>query len=157
MPRAIYKDPFRGGDNILVMCDCYEPPRVNEDGTVSAIKPIPTNTRAACADVSLWLSCGSTMHTGHGFSVVQLPCSGWPALVGCPPAHPALLCLVDVQVMEKVKDEEPWFGIEQEYTLLNARTKWPLGWPVNGYPGPQGPYYCSGARRSLRSVLCVVL
>ncbi|XWS75372.1 hypothetical protein CRYUN_Cryun01aG0081100 [Craigia yunnanensis] len=20
--------------------------------------------------------------------------------------------------------------------------KWPIGWPVGGYPGPQGPYYC---------------
>jgi hypothetical protein len=29
------------------------------------------------------------------------------------------------------------FGIEQEYTLLNALTKWPLGWPDNGYPAPQ--------------------
>lgn len=34
MPRHIFKDPFRGGDNILVLCDCYEPPRMNPDGTV---------------------------------------------------------------------------------------------------------------------------
>jgi hypothetical protein len=52
--------------------------------------PIPTNTRAACAEA-----------------------------------------------MEKAEAEEPWFGIEQEYTLLNALTKWPLGWPDNGYPAPQ--------------------
>lgn len=39
------------GDNILVMCDCYEPPRVNPDGTVGAPKPIPTNSRASCAAV----------------------------------------------------------------------------------------------------------
>jgi glutamine synthetase len=45
--------------------------------------------------------------------------------------------------MDKCAAEEPWFGIEQEYTLLNTHTKWPLGWPTSGYPGPQGPYYCS--------------
>lgn len=39
--------------------------------------------------------------------------------------------------MEKVKAEEPWFGIEQEYALLNPTTKWPLGWPKGGFPAPQ--------------------
>jgi hypothetical protein len=32
IPRAIYRDPFRGGDNILVMCDAYEPPKAGEEG-----------------------------------------------------------------------------------------------------------------------------
>lgn len=46
-------------------------------------------------------------------------------------------------IFEKVKDEHWWFGIEQEYTMFNADGRTPLGWPVGGYPGPQGPYYCS--------------
>ncbi|CAI0416279.1 unnamed protein product [Linum tenue] len=85
-PRAIFKDPFRKGNNILVICDSYTP----------AGEPIPTNKRAKAAEI---------------FSNPD------------------------------VEAEEPWFGIEQEYTLLTM-SKWPLGWPENGYPGPQGPYYC---------------
>ncbi len=45
-----------------------------------------------------------------------------------------------VDIAEKFKDHEPWFGIEQEYTFFVGRS--PLGWPEGGYPAPQGPFYC---------------
>ncbi|KAF8392519.1 hypothetical protein HHK36_022862 [Tetracentron sinense] len=86
-PQAIFNDPFRRGNNILVLCDAYTP----------AGDPIPMNKRYDAAKI---------------FN------------------HP------------EVAAEEPWFGIEQEYTILQKDFKWPIGLPVGVSPGPQGPYYC---------------
>ena len=38
--------------------------------------------------------------------------------------------------------QQPWFGLEQEYFLMNLDTNKPLGWPEAGDPEPQGKYYC---------------
>ena len=40
-------------------------------------------------------------------------------------------------------DDDFWFGFEQEYFIMDTKTQLPLGFPVGGYPGPQGMYYCS--------------
>ncbi len=46
-------------------------------------------------------------------------------------------------------DDDFWFGFEQEYFLWDPETNLPLGFPANGYPRPQGPYYCSvGAKNA---------
>ncbi len=94
-PVAFYPDPFRGGNNIIVLAETY----VWADEGFTTLKPANTNFR-----------------------------------------HFAK------QVFDAGSFEEPWFGIEQEYSLLETKNKFtvkPLGWPTHGFPGPQGPYYCS--------------
>jgi len=42
----------------------------------------------------------------------------------------------------KGNNDDFWFGFEQEYFLCDMSTNKPLGFPIDGYPAPQGPYYC---------------
>jgi len=55
--------------------------------------------------------------------------------------HPTNTRRALAKVVETYRDQEPWFGIEQEYTMFRGNR--PLGFPESGgFPGAQGPYYC---------------
>lgn len=85
--RAVFKCPFRSGDNRMILCDTYLP-----NG-----QPHITNHRAGA-----------------------------------------------VEIFDKKIEEEPWFGLEQEYFLIDLKTGKPLGCE---YSIPkQGPFYCGVGR-----------
>jgi len=54
--------------------------------------------------------------------------------------HPSNTRAACVEVAERFKDQEPIFGIEQEYTFFKDGR--PYGFPLGGFPAPQGGYYC---------------
>ena len=61
--------------------------------------------------------------------------------------HPTNTRAACATTAKKYAEHESWFGIEQEYTMLTEGGR-PLGFPAEGFPAPQGPYYCGvGAGR----------
>ena len=56
--------------------------------------------------------------------------------------HPTNTRALAREAEEKYGNQDPWFGLEQEYTMIDPSTGWPAGFPPNGFPAPQGPYYC---------------
>ena len=54
--------------------------------------------------------------------------------------HPSNKRAKTREIAEKYAHHESWFGIEQEYTFMSDGR--PHGWPIGGFPAPQGGYYC---------------
>ena len=54
--------------------------------------------------------------------------------------HPTNTRAAALATAKRYASFEPKFGIEQEYTFFQDGR--PYGWPEEGYPAPQGPYYC---------------
>jgi len=54
--------------------------------------------------------------------------------------HPTNTRAKTAELSEQYAGQESWFGIEQEYTFMVGSR--PLGFPENGFPAPQGGYYC---------------
>jgi glutamine synthetase len=50
-------------------------------------------------------------------------------------------------IHDATQSQEPWFGIEQEYIIYDAKTNLPYGWIGEDLPSAlhkeQGPFYCS--------------
>jgi len=54
--------------------------------------------------------------------------------------HPSNTRAACREIAERYASHDMWFGLEQEYTFFDGIK--PLGWPNNGFPAPQGGYYC---------------
>jgi len=54
--------------------------------------------------------------------------------------HPSNTRAACEKLAKKFADQEPLFGMEQEYTFFKDGR--PYGFPTSGFPAPQGGYYC---------------
>src|ERR687892_683845 len=128
------------------------------DGTEPTAKlRSKTKVVAEVADLPIWGFDGSSTNQAPGdqsdcvlqpvFSCPDPIRGGDNVLVLCEvlntdmTPHPSNTRAACAEVASKFKDQEPIFGIEQEYTFFKGGR--PYGFPApNGFPAPQGGYYC---------------
>jgi len=122
-------------------------------------KPIPElrgkttirefDAQPTLADLPLWGFDGSsTMQAeGHKSDCILKPVALYPDasrtngyIALCEVMHPDGTPHSTNMRATTEDDPDLWFGFEQEYFLYKDGR--PLGFPEEGYPGPQGPYYC---------------
>jgi glutamine synthetase len=119
-------------------------PELRGKTTIKEFDALPT-----LADLPLWGFDGSsTMQAaGHSSDCILKPVALYPDaarksgyLVLCEVLHPDGKPHATNMRAATPDDPDLWFGFEQEYFLYKDGR--PLGFPEEGYPPPQGPYYC---------------
>ena len=127
-----------------IWLDGYEPvPNLRSKTTIKEFDSFPT-----LEELPMWNFDGSSTQQAEGRSSDCLlkPVAVFPdstrkngALVMCEVLMPDGSPHPSNARATILDDPGAWFGFEQEYFLMH--NKRPLGFPEEGYPGPQGPYY----------------
>jgi glutamine synthetase len=121
-----------------IVADGKEPPIWGFDGSSTEQA---TGDRSDCMLKPVFV-CADPLRGGDNVLVL---CEVFNATDGKP--HPTNTRATLEKSAKKYAKQEMIFGIEQEYTFLKLDGT-PLGFPNNGFPAPQGPYYCGvGAGR----------
>ena len=129
-------------------------PELRAKTTIKSFEKAPT-----LADLPLWGFDGSsTMQAeGHSSDCILKPVRLYPDIA----RKDAYLVLAEVMLPDGTahptnhrakiaNDPDFWAGFEQEYFLYKDGR--PLGFPKDGYPGPQGPYYCGVGYKYMGSI-----
>jgi len=127
-----------------VWLDGYEPvPNLRSKTLIKDFDSFP-----ALEDLPNWGFDGSSTRQaeGHSSECVLKPVAVYPdttkkngALVMSEVLHPDLTPHSTNARATILDDPDTWFGFEQEYFFYQDGR--PLGFPAEGYPGPQGVYY----------------
>jgi glutamine synthetase len=129
-------------------------PELRGKTTIKEFASTPT-----LADMPLWGFDGSSTMQAEGRSsdCILKPVALYPDAA----RNNAFIVLSEVMLpdgtphptnMRSTAPDDPdfWFGFEQEYFLYKDGR--PLGFPKEGYPGPQGPYYCGVGYKYMGSI-----
>ena len=127
-----------------IWLDGYEPvPNLRSKTTIKDFESFPT-----LEQLPMWNFDGSSTKQAEGGSSDCLlkPVAAFPdttrkngVLVMCEVLMPDGSPHPSNSRATILDDPGAWFGFEQEYFLMHNQR--PLGFPEEGYPGPQGPYY----------------
>jgi glutamine synthetase len=131
-----------------IWLDGYQPePSMRSKTKIASVKDADD---VKLDDCPVWAFDGSSTQQaeGHSSDCLLIPAAIYPDTA----RHNGYLVLCEVQnAAHEIHpsntrgtwDDEPdlWVAFEQEYFLMQEGR--PLGFPLAGYPGPQGPYYCS--------------